>query len=204
MGIDEIREKLERNVPKPIDVKNKYSVFIPFIEIDGNYHILYEVRAKTLNTQPGEISFPGGKIEKGENCVKAAVRETSEELLLPENKIEVFSRGDFIVNPYNSVLYSVVGRLNVDYNKIVPSKDEVDTIFTVPLEYLLNTEPKSYTLDLEVKHTKHFPYELIPRGRNYKFRRGRDNVLFYRYDDKIIWGFTATMTYNLIKKIRRT
>ncbi|SHH11564.1 ADP-ribose pyrophosphatase YjhB, NUDIX family [Anaerosphaera aminiphila DSM 21120] len=202
MKIDRVKDKLKGQKPRPIDVKNNYSVFIPFIEIDGKYHILYEVRAKTLRNQPGEISFPGGRIERGESCVKAAVRETSEELLIPERKIEVFSKGDFLVNPYYSVLYSVIGRINVNYEKIVPSEAEVDSIFTVPLDYLLNTEPKSYDLELSVKNNKEFPYGLIPNGKDYKFKRGRENVLFYEYEGKIIWGFTAKMTQNLIKKIK--
>ena len=41
------------------------SVLIPIIKKDNSYEILFEVRAKTLRSQPNEIAFPGGKIEKG-------------------------------------------------------------------------------------------------------------------------------------------
>lgn len=202
MEIEEIKKKLQLQKPNPIGVDNMYSVLVPFINIDSKYHLLYEVRAKTLKSQPGEISFPGGKIENGENVIEAAVRETSEELLIPEKKIEVFSKGDYLVNSYNSILYSVIGKINTPYSEIKPSIDEVDSIFTVPLEYLLKTEPKEYELELAVKKNDNFPYELIPNGKNYSFKRGNDKVLFYQYEDKIIWGLTAKITYNLIKKIK--
>ena len=39
-----------------------------------------------------------------------------------------------------------------------------------------------------------FPYSLLPNGKDYNWRRGKHLVLFYKYMDYIIWGFTARMT----------
>ena len=58
----------------------KASVLIPIINIDGSHFILFEVRSKSLRSQPSEISFPGGMIEKGESPIEACIRETCEEL----------------------------------------------------------------------------------------------------------------------------
>lgn len=202
MNIENIKSILENYKSEPVEVDDKFSVLIPLIEVEDEVHILYEVRSKKLNNQPGEISFPGGRIENEEEPIEAAVRETMEELLIEKDDIEVISEGDFLVNPYSAIIYSTIGRLNVDPKTINPSKDEVDSIFCVPLKFFVENEPDIYELDLNVKSSDNFPYELIPNQRNYKFKRGRDKVHFYKYKDKIIWGFTAKLTYEFIKKLK--
>ncbi|WP_455256782.1 NUDIX hydrolase [Peptoniphilus asaccharolyticus] len=202
MKIEDISSILKDHAPGPIGVKNKYSVLIPLIEIDGELNLLYEIRSKSLRNQPGEISFPGGRIEDGEDYIQAAIRETSEELCIPEDKIEVVAEGDFLINPYHAIIYSVVGKLNVDAAEIKASRDEVDSVFYVPLKYFLENEPDIYELDLKVNSSEDFPYELIPNGKNYKFKRGMDRVHFYKYKGKIIWGFTAKLTYNFIQSLK--
>lgn len=203
MDILDIKKIAQSSQMQAVGIKNKYSVFIPIIKIDGELHILYEVRALSLRNQPGEISFPGGRIEADENFVDAAVRETCEELLLLESDLEVYSKGDFLVNPYSAIIYSVVGEIKKPFNEIIPSKDEVDSLFAVPVKYFLENKPDVYELDLKVTEKNEFPYDLIPNGRNYKFKRGIDQVCFYEFEDKIIWGFTAKMTYEFIKKLKR-
>lgn len=202
MNIEEIKNTLKKHNSGPIDIKNKFSVLIPIIEIEKELNILYEVRSKNLRNQPGEISFPGGRIEENETPRKTALRETSEELLIDESDIEILMDGDFLINPYHAIIYSSIGKINVDIEKIRPSKDEVDEIFYVPLKYFMENEPKTYELDLVVKSSDDFPYDLIPNGKDYNFKRGIDKVHFYNYKDKIIWGFTAKMTYELIKKLK--
>ncbi|MDU1582304.1 MAG: CoA pyrophosphatase, partial [Peptoniphilus harei] len=61
-----IKAKLQKKSPLPVDVKNRFSVMIPLIKRKGEIHLLFEKRAMTLRNQPGEISFPGGRIEKNE------------------------------------------------------------------------------------------------------------------------------------------
>ena len=76
-------EKLEQRS------KGSSAVLIPVIMKADGYHILYEVRAAKLRTQPGEICFPGGRIEPGEDPGEAAVREAMEELLIRRDQIEI-------------------------------------------------------------------------------------------------------------------
>ena len=57
------------------------AVLIPLIQVDGEWHILFEVRSLTMRKQPGDISFPGGRIDKTDPTpLAAALRETYEEL----------------------------------------------------------------------------------------------------------------------------
>ncbi|MBS6534864.1 MULTISPECIES: NUDIX hydrolase [Peptoniphilus] len=201
LNLRKIKAKVQGRKPLPVDVKNRFSVMIPLIKRDGDIHLLFEKRAFTLRNQPGEISFPGGRIEKGESPREAAVRETAEELLISEREIEIYSEGDFVVNPYAAIIYTFVGEIKKDFDKISPSEDEVEKVFTVPLSYFLKTKPKSYKINLRVERNKEFPYHLIPNGVNYKFKRGREEVLFYEYEDEIIWGFTAKMARRFVENL---
>ena len=201
LNLDKIKAKVQGRKPLPVDVKNRFSVMIPLIKRDEEIHLLFEKRAFTLRNQPGEISFPGGRIEKGESPREAAVRETAEELLISEREIEIYSEGDFVVNPYAAIIYTFVGEIKKDFDKISPSEDEVEKVFTVPLSYFLKTKPKSYKINLRVERNKEFPYHLIPNGVNYKFKRGREEVLFYEYEDEIIWGFTAKMARRFVENL---
>ena len=201
LNLRKIKAKVQGRKPLPVDVKNRFSVMIPLIKRDGEIHLLFEKRAFTLRNQPGEISFPGGRIEKGESPREAAVRETAEELLISEREIEIYSEGDFVVNPYAAIIYTFVGEIKKDFDKISPSEDEVEKVFIVPLSYFLKTRPKSYKINLRVERNKEFPYHLIPNGVNYKFKRGREEVLFYEYEDEIIWGFTAKMARRFVENL---
>lgn len=196
-----IKAKLQKKSPLPVDVKNRFSVMIPLIKRKGEIHLLFEKRALTLRNQPGEISFPGGRIEKNESPWDAAIRETCEELLIEEKDLEIYSEGDFLVNPYAAIIYSFIGEIKKDFYEIIPSKAEVESIFTVPLSFFMETEPKAYSINLNVNRSDDFPYHLIPNGRDYKFKRGREEVLFYEYKGQIIWGFTAKMARRFIERI---
>lgn len=200
--LKKIKSILEGKKPRPVDVKNKFSVLIPLIKRGSEVHLLFEKRAKTLRNQPGEISFPGGRIEEKESPRTAAIRETCEELLIEEGDLEIYSEGDFLVNPYAAIIYTFIGEIKKDFSDIDPSREEVERVFTVPLRFFMETEPKAYTINLRVNRSEDFPYHLIPNGEDYKFKRGREEVLFYDYQGEIIWGFTAKMARRFVERLR--
>ena len=203
MDLKKIEEKIRGRRPRPIDVKHNYAVLIPLIEIEDELHILYELRSHHMSTQPGEISFPGGGVEKSESFEEAAIRETMEELNISRDKIEMIGQTDYFVSYANISIYSFLAKLNgVDVEKLRPNKAEVDHVFTVPLSFFLENEPDVYYLDVKTQLNDGFPYNLIPNGRDYKWREGRQSVMFYFYKDYIIWGFTAKMTKKLIEIIK--
>lgn len=196
-----IKEKFRHKKPRAIDVRNAYSVLIPLIKRDNEVHILFEKRALSLKNQPGEISFPGGGIERGENSRDAAIRETCEELLINKRDLSIIGKGDFWVNPYSAIIYSYVGILNIEFDAISPSKEEVESIFTIPLDFFKINKPNSYKTKINLIREDSFPYELIPNGRNYKWKRAEGEMDFYVYKDVVIWGFTAKMLRNFIKNV---
>ncbi len=182
------------------DLYKEFSVFVPIVERAEGYSLLFEVRSENLNQQPNEICFPGGKIENHEENMRAAVRETSEELLLPENRIEVTGELDTLVTPFNTIIYPFTGLL-YDY-KGTYSPDEVKEVFYVPLSFLMETKPSCYYLSTEMKPGEDFPYDMVPWGRDYPWGRGKYPVYFYTYKDKIIWGITARIAYNFIEILK--
>ncbi len=202
MDIELLKETIKKRTPRPMDVKGKFAVLIPLVMVDGKWNILYELRSKDLKAQPGEISFPGGKVEKGESFKEAAIRETVEELLIEEDEIELLGELDFLVSYANFTIHCFLGKINKDISQIQPNSDEVDHIFAVPVEFFLNNEPRVYELGLITENNEEFPYELIPRGKDYNFRTGRHTVLFYLFEDYVIWGYTARMTKQLMEIIK--
>ena len=84
----------------------KSSVLIPILNINSTPNIVFQVRSKNLKHQPGEISFPGGKIEEGETPLNCVIRETCEELGLTPDDIEIISPLHLFVTPHNIIYKS--------------------------------------------------------------------------------------------------
>lgn len=199
LNIKNIKAKIKNRIPGPTRIQHYFSVLIPLIEIEGELHLIYELRSKDLSTQPGEVSFPGGRIERGEEFSQAAVRECSEELLLPEDKIELLGESDYLITPFNFVIYSFVGRIKVNsLAEIKVNKHEVEEIFTVPLSYFLNHSAEKYAAVLKSEFDQDFPYHLLPQGEKYNPRQGDYQIYFYRYQNRVIWGITAEITKTFI------
>ena len=195
-----IRNKFENYKPYINGFENmkRASIFVPIVKIEDSYYILFEVRSKNLRTQPNEISFPGGKIENGENPMDAAIRETCEELGTYENNIEIISQLDLLITHMNLIVHPYVGILN-NIDSLHINKDEVDHTFLVPIRYLLENKPTYYKNKLEIIPDEKFPYEIIPNKENYKFQESSYPVLFYEYKDYVIWGLTARILENFLK-----
>lgn len=175
------------------------SVLIPLLDCNGNFSVLYEIRSENLRKQPNEICFPGGRIEDGESNFDAAIRETSEELLIPPETIQIISPSDILVTPFNTIIYPFIGILK-DYRGTF--NDEVKEVFTVPLPFLLSQEAVCNYINVNMQPADDFPYNLIQNAKEYKWGKGKYPVYFYTYEDKVIWGITARITYDFIKNIK--
>ena len=118
MNLKNIKDKLKNIKPKPIDFDVSFAVLVPIIEIDGELNLIFEVRSNSI-TQPGEISFPGGRIEEGESPRKAAIRETSEELLLNKENIEIISELNYASSKSGAFVFTFLGLIkDVDPDEI--------------------------------------------------------------------------------------
>ncbi|HKL12942.1 MAG TPA: CoA pyrophosphatase [Halanaerobiales bacterium] len=203
MYIDLIKKRIKNSPIKPLGVKAKYAVLVPLIKLDDKLHLIYEIRSEEIGTQPGEVSFPGGRIEEGETARDAAIRETEEELGLNTDQIEVFGQLDYLIPPFNIALYPFAGFLKVDsLEELEINKAEVQQIFIVPFNYFLENEPETHVINCRHEINENFPYHLIRNGKDYDWRNGEYPVNFYKYKDFVIWGMTARFTTNLIDKIK--
>ncbi|MDU5111434.1 MAG: CoA pyrophosphatase [Clostridium sp.] len=177
------------------------SVIIFLAEIDGEINVLFQMRSKKMRSQPGDISFPGGKIEEGEDPKEAAIRETYEEIGLNKCDFEIVAPLNILTTHYNMLIHPYLGYIK-DITKIKISRDEVDHIFFVPLEYFIDNEPLIINSEMVVKRNEDFPYERINGGKNYKFKNGLYKSLFYKYNDYNIWGITAIMLNDFINDLK--
>jgi 8-oxo-dGTP pyrophosphatase MutT (NUDIX family) len=199
--LDKIQNIFTNREAGIIGAYKKSAVMILLCEDEGKTNVIFEVRSLNLRHQPGDICLPGGKLEKGESPEKASIRETMEELNLKREDIEFIGSMDYIVTPYNFIIYPFIAKTNK--SKIEPNKSEVDHIFKVPLEFFLEDSPMLHELSIIPDPGSEFPYHLIRNGKNYKFRSGKMPEYFYKYDNYIIWGFTALIIKSFVDIIKR-
>ncbi|MDR0926160.1 MAG: CoA pyrophosphatase [Ignavibacteria bacterium] len=113
----------------------KCAVLVLIYERNGDLQIVFTLRNNNLHSHSGQISYPGGKTEYGENPVKTALRETFEEIGVPEHQIDVLGTlTPMYVLPSNSLITPVVGFSNTVLDFIV-NKDEVEEVFTKPIGF---------------------------------------------------------------------
>ena len=178
------------------------SVTIPLVKYNNSLHILFEVRAKTLRTQPNEVCFPRGKIENDENPLTTAIRETCEEIGICEDKVKIISPLDLFVSPFNTIIHPYLVFIE-DINNMKINVDEVQEVFFVPLDFLLNTNVNTFINKVNITPDENFPYELIPKKHNYKFSTGSYEVPFYLYNNYVIWGITAKILLNFLSYLKQ-
>ena len=204
MGLDKLKEQLNQNQPLFIgeDTAFRSAVLIPLVQVEEEWHVLFEVRSLKMRKQPGDISFPGGKIDPTDaSPEKAAIRETHEELGVDPNSIEVIASispfvtsSSFVVYPFVAVLHSYT--LN-SYNR-----DEVEEVFTVPLKWLLEYEPYCHLISVEPKPSTDFPFHKIMNGSEYRWRARPVEEWFFDYGKYTIWGLTARILKYFIERLR--
>ena len=196
---------LRTRTPGLMDAQRAYAVLVPLAERDGELFLLYEVRSRTLRRQPGEVCFPGGRMEPGEDPESCALRETFEELAIPKQSVRLLGRLDFIAHRANFIMYPILGFVDgAGLARLDPSPAEVEEVFFVPLSHLLDTPPLVYEYDLLPTPAENFPYELIGIPRNYQWQPGYENVPVYTWEGRAIWGLTGRITRHFAALLRGT
>lgn len=200
MDIENIKSKIKDIKPyiNGWERMRRSAVIIPVIKINEEVQVLFEVRSRKLNSQPGDICFPGGRIDKGETPKEAALREISEELGI--SNIEIVNELDTVVRYDGIIIHPFVGIIN-DVKEININGDEVDHVFFVPLDYLINHKYLEVNSTIKIDRPKDFPYDLIVNKENYKFREAGYRSLFYKYEDYNIWGITAEMLQDFLDNL---
>lgn len=198
--LNALEQTMQTRAPGLMDSNRSYAVLVPLVEREGELCLLYEVRAKTLRRQPGEVCFPGGRMEPGETPEECALRETWEELDIPPERVKLLGRLDFIAHRANFLMQPVLGMVDSGALEAMRSSPaEVDEVFFVPVSHLLENPPMEYTYELIPTPAENFPYEVIGIPRDYKWQNGHENVPVYPWQGRAIWGLTGRITRNLVQ-----
>lgn len=198
----DIRRRLERGLARWQSKRRGAAVLVSLVDAsgkDGSYDVLFERRARSLTTQPGEVCLPGGSIEAGEQPQEAALREAAEELLVAPSQIQLLSGLGGIEGPGGSTLHAFVGTI-ANYGGSF-SPDEVEHTFRIPLAWFLSHEPQRYEVSLLREFPDDFPWELVPQGRDYAWRNKVDHIPFYDTDPPV-WGATARVIDRFVQLMR--
>ena len=199
MNLETIRSKTKGRRSEEIrPVRRRNAVLIPLIEKNGELRILFEVRQAGIR-QGGEICFPGGMIEMGEAPSEAAIRETAEELMIPADHIEILAPMHTMGGPGGAQIDSFLGVLH-DYRGSY-SQEEVDHVFTAPLDWCAQHAPRQSKGAMTVETAEDFPFDLIPGGRDYPWRKIPRTFYFYETQGGVIWGMTAELLYHCLKEL---
>jgi mutator protein MutT len=157
------------------------AVLIALADGDDGAEVLLTRRSMDLRHHRGEISFPGGRVDPGETPVEAARREAHEEVGLEPAVVSVVGELDHLNTAVSrSYIVPVVARL-ADPVPLRPSSPEVERIFWLPLGELVR--PDTYRAER---------WGVPPTDRL---------IHFFELDDETIWGATATMLVDLLRRL---
>jgi 8-oxo-dGTP pyrophosphatase MutT (NUDIX family) len=143
--------------------------------------VILTVRREHLRTHAGQVAFPGGRIDAGEDAVAAALREAHEEILLEPASVEVVGSIDSYRTVTGYVVTPVIGVIPPDL-ALEPHEHEVANVFEAPLGFVLdpaNQQPRSALFQGAERHY----YEIMWNGRR-------------------IWGATAAIIINLSRRLQ--
>lgn len=200
--INKVQEIFNKRNPGFIGQIKESAVSILLYEREEETYIVFEVRSLNLRHQPGDVCLPGGRLEDGEAPRECAIRETIEELNIRRDDVEYIGAMDVFVSSYNSIIYPFIFKIRtID---ITPNTEEVDHCFFVPLSYFMTTEPEKYEYEVLPKIPDNFPYHMIIGGKSYKFSNSRQTQYFYKFENHVIWGFTALLIKSFIDVIKNT
>lgn len=158
------------------------AVLVPIIKRKNELTVLYTVRSQHVSNHKGQISFPGGLVEKQDHDKRAtALREAHEEINLCPTTVKTLGYLPQIVSISGFEITPVVGLIESTANNLQADPKEVAEIFEVPLSYILNRNHHQTTPSFG---------GIVPQEE-------RHHHSCIRFEDYAIWGVTADITMML-------
>jgi 8-oxo-dGTP pyrophosphatase MutT (NUDIX family) len=158
------------------------AVLVPIID-RNKPNVLFTQRTAHLTDHPGQISFPGGKIDAAdESPAAAALREADEEIALVRRFVEPLGYLDIHMTPFGHRIVPVLARVRSGFT-LRRNRDEVDDAFEIPLAFLMT--PQNYKRE----------------SRNWNGRTL--SIYVVSFGDRNIWGATAAILRNLYERVYR-
>lgn len=195
-----LRRQFAAHTPGLMNGRGRYAVLCPFVRQGDELHLLFEVRAANLRRQPGEVCFPGGRMEQGESPEICALRETEEELQIAPEQVELWGRTDFITTARGGWMQPVAGLVTEEgLRTLRPSPAEVAETFSVPLRFFQKEPPALYHYDLKAEPEADFPHAEVGFPDGYPFRGGQVQVPIWKWEGHVIWGLTGRVIRNLLE-----
>lgn len=142
--------------------------------------ILLLHRPSTMRAHPGQIAFPGGRLDPGETAVEGALREAHEELGIRPQDVQVIGTSDLYRTGSGYEITPVIGVIPPDL-PIVPNPAEVAQWFEAPAEFVLDPA-NQHTKWIEADGTRHAFVEIT-------------------WYDHRIWGVTGAILHNLARRL---
>ncbi len=177
-----------------------YAVLVPVVETGEGLSLLFEVRSPRLHTQPGEVCFPGGAVERGETPVQAALRETAEELGVSPDLVEIGPPLPVQYRTRGEPTRPYLGRLLPGWEgQLKPNAAEVGETFTVPLAFFRESPPRLYRCESVTVPGEDFPHAQLGFPQGYPWRKSEVTIPVWMYRGRAIWGLTARMVRDLVE-----
>ena len=158
----------------------KATVFFLLREVEETLYVVFTRRSKNLSSHPGQISFPGGRVDKKDNSlIHAAFREVEEEIGIKKDSIETLG----LLPPHETIsqfiIYPFVGFIRTPI-KFFINKNEVEELFLVPFDFFLDTKNMQY----------------------HKFIFSNEDRGYFAapYGPYYIWGATARIIKSFVEK----
>ncbi len=153
------------------------AVLLAFFETPEGTRLILTKRSTSLHHHPGQIAFPGGKVDQADrDAEEAALREAEEEIGLARDNVEIIGR----LPPHETVtgfsISPILGRVRA-YFEPIPETGEVDEVFSVPCEFISSIN--NFMVQSRIWQSKPRFYYTVPYGPYY------------------IWGATARILHSL-------